>query len=128
MDLFTILGLSALILGMVLVRLVAGVCDRRRIEAHATAQGGRIVGLRWAPFGCGWYRTNGRIYEVRYHDRNGDRHHARCKTGLFSGVRWTHDHLVCRGGRVPKRDSTVILLAESRRLRAERHQRRDGAV
>src|SRR2546425_905619 len=100
------------------IRLVAGGFDHNRVSQYVESQGGKVISANWSPFGPGWFGDkHNRIYEVRYVDRDGNEHHAYCKTSMLTGVYFTEDRIVAhaRGGK-PQPSS---LEEENRRLRAE---------
>ena|SRR5215468_10415199 len=63
--------------------------DHERIRERIEEKGGKILEIKWLPFGPGWLGTRERIYEVRYTTQSGHIHTAICKTSMFSGVYWT---------------------------------------
>src|SRR5438045_2342098 len=74
--------------------ILKGSMNRSRIAEYIQQRGGRVVSITWAPFGKGWLgEKNDTIYEVVYHDQEGNQHFATCKTGMFSGVYWTEDRI-----------------------------------
>jgi hypothetical protein len=76
-------------------RMLAGALDRDRIRRYILERGGALRGIRWTPFGRGWFGDkHHRIYEVSYEDAQGLSHIAACKTSLWAGVYWTEDRLV----------------------------------
>lgn len=84
----------AIVIGLA-IRLASDRIDRNRIAAYLGEKGGAVLSTRWTPFGTGWYGSqNERIYRVAYLDRDGNEHHATCKTSLFSGVYFTEDEIV----------------------------------
>lgn len=91
----------------VMFRLQHGEMDHDRITRYVEARGGRLIDFHWVPFGPGWVGKNDdRIYEVRYLDSDGNRHHAYCKTSGWSGVYFTEDvaePLGCAGRSTPAR-------------------------
>jgi len=79
----------------VLLRLIAGSMNHRRIREYTRARGGRVTDIEWDPFGPGWFgEKDSAIYRVRYVDKQGRRHQAHCKTSLLSGVYFTQDTVV----------------------------------
>lgn len=103
------------------IRLLAGLVDKDRIRSYVAQRGGRVVDIRWAPFGRGWFgEKNDRIYEVEYKDAEGTLHLATCKTSLWSGVYWTEDRSV-RAISPPNdtADENARLREENARLSAE---------
>jgi hypothetical protein len=100
------------------LRLVAGAFDHDRVRQYVEARGGRVIEVRWSPFGPGWFaEKSDRIYAVRYRDESGDEHHAYCKTGMWTGVYLTRDEITRRADRADKPQES--LEEENRRLRAE---------
>ena len=66
--------------------------DRKRIQRYVAGQGYTLVRAEWEPLGPGWFGDDkNSIYRVTYLDRDGLRHSAHCKTGMFSGVYFTLD-------------------------------------
>ncbi|MHC5010938.1 MAG: hypothetical protein ACYTG6_08315, partial [Planctomycetota bacterium] len=64
-----IVGFLLVILGL---RLLAGHWDRQRIADYVRERGGRVVRIKWAPFGHGWFGDeSNRIYEVTYDHARG---------------------------------------------------------
>lgn len=71
--------------------------DEGRITGYIRERGGRVVGIRFAPFGKGWFgEKEERMYEVVYYDKAGNQHFATCKTSMFTGVFWTDDRITHR--------------------------------
>jgi len=104
----------------VALRLLAGAFDRHRIHVYVGARGGRVLSIRWNPFGRGWFgEKDSRIYEVRFRDLDGTVHRTTCKTGLFSGVYFTEDAILRRPARSDPDAGGTPLLEENRRLRWE---------
>ena len=63
--------------------------DKNRIQDEVEGKLGRVVSIRWNPFGRGWFFEKGeRHYDVTYLDRSGQRVSTTCKTSLFTGVYW----------------------------------------
>lgn len=86
-------GISLGILGLV-IWVVSMSMDKGQITSYVQEQGGLVVSINWSPFGTGWFGERGeRIYQVIYHDREGSRHLATCKTSMLSGVYWTEDRI-----------------------------------
>jgi len=66
--------------------------DKRRISRHITDAGGRVLDLRWTPFGRGWLvKGNRRLYRVRYVDAGGQEHRAYGSTAWLGGVYFSDD-------------------------------------
>ena len=98
--------------------LVGVFCDWDRLKAHLEDRGGRLLRMRWAPFGKGWWgEGSDRIYHVRYLDPDGNERHAFCKTSMGSGVYFPDDKIVrySQPRKVPEPD----FRAENQRLREE---------
>jgi len=113
------LGVVALVLMIVVVRLSAGVLDRDRIRRHIQMRGGVLVEAVWAPLGRGWFGGRGdRIYRVWYRDQQGNGRRAYCKTSLWSGVYFTEDEIV-GAGPTPSRAEFMDLQEKNRQLREE---------
>ncbi len=135
----------------VLIRLWIGGMNHNRIRGYIANQGGEVLGIKWKPFGAGWFgEKDSIIYEVRYRDREGNVRNATCKTGMFSGVYFTNDSIVSRARRTIIREEppryrvplpatslesvpvsslnamdTSTLTFENRRLREENQQLRE---
>lgn len=109
------------VVAAVLFRLLAGNLDHNRIRQYVADRGGRVLDIRWAPFGPGWYgEKSDRIYEVRYVDPDGNERRAACKTSLTTGVYFTLDEVVRPGHRPPEPAADrEELEEENRRLREE---------
>ena len=76
-------------------RLTAGMMNHDRIRTYINNKGGTVIEIVWTPFGPGWFgEKSDAIYEVDYHDRDGNHRRAHCKTGMFSGVYLHNDRLV----------------------------------
>ena len=112
------LGIVAVaIVVAILFRVMHGGMDHNRIGAYIEARGGKVIDASWVPFGPGWEgKGKDRIYEVRYVDKDGNPHHAYCKTSGWSGVYFTEDKIE-RTGEVG--DEKRSLEEENRRLREE---------
>jgi hypothetical protein len=79
------------------------------------------------PFGPGWFgEKSDRIYAVRYLDKDGNEHEARCKTSMWTGVYFTQDEIV-RHAKRPS-DKQESLEEENRRLRDELERLKRGTV
>ena len=82
---FAFLALAA---GLV-IRIAMHFVDKNRIKDEVESKLGRIVSIRWNPFGRGWLFERGeRHYEVTYVDRSGEKISTSCKTSFFTGVYW----------------------------------------
>ena len=106
------------------LRLLLDVMDEGRVRTYISEHQGRLLQCEWKPFGKGWLGDQSdRIYEVRYLDREGNEHHAQCKTSMFSGVYFTEDYIIrYRRGHLPKPQADFRVAAlerENRRLREE---------
>jgi hypothetical protein len=85
---------AVVIVVLILLRLTKGGMDRGRINSYIEAHGGRLIDASWRPFGPGWLGKHyDRIYKVRYLDKDGNHHHAYCKTSGWSGVYFTDDNI-----------------------------------
>lgn len=63
--------------------------DKCRIKEEIESKSGRVILIRWNPFGRGWFfEKNERHYAVTYADRSGANVSANCKTSWFTGVYW----------------------------------------
>ena len=91
-----VIAIFVFFIGLAVVfRLMAFGFDRDRVDRHFRSRGGRVLDQRWSPFGRGWFGDkSNHIYEIRYEDRDGNIHHATCKTSMFSGVYLTDDRIV----------------------------------
>lgn len=95
---FPFLMAGGFILFIIILRLAAGGLDDGRVRDYITARGGRLLSLKWSPFGRGWAGSRDeRIYEVRYLNGEGHEHAATCKTSMFSGVYFTEDQVIAGG-------------------------------
>ena len=73
----------------VAVRVVLHFVDKSRIKDEIESKGGRVISIRWDPFGRGWFfEKNERHYSVTYTDRSGANISTNCKTSVFTGVYW----------------------------------------
>jgi hypothetical protein len=98
-----------------LIRLGAGSQDNARISHYIEERGGRVLDIKWKPFGPGWFMTkDGRIYEVRYSDKAGNMRLAHCKTSGWTGVYFTDDQVMTR-----RSSEAEEIAAENQRFRAE---------
>ena len=78
------------LVAIVVIRAILHFVDKSRIREDVEAKGGRILSIRWNPFGRGWFfEKNERHYAVTYMDRSGATISAACKTSLFTGTYWT---------------------------------------
>ena len=113
----------------VVFRLIAGGIDRDRIREYVESRGGRVLEVRWAPFGPGWFgEKSDRIYSVRYLDSSGNEHDAHCKTSMWTGVYLTQDGMVHNAAPPVARHAPLSELeAENQRLREELEQLRRQA-
>jgi hypothetical protein len=95
---FFFLPIFALMLGLALAMwFVKRGLDRDRIRTYIEQRGGKILSIRWTPFGKGWFgEKSDRIYEVVYRDHAGNEHFATCKTSMWTGVYWTEDRVTHR--------------------------------
>lgn len=105
------------------IRMFAGSLDHERIKDYIREKGGRVLEVRWEPFGPGWFgEKSDRIYSIRYLDREGNEHRAHGKTSLLTGVYLTNDQVVRSVQRAsasqPPPDAAA-LAAENQRLRQE---------
>ncbi len=66
---------------------VAGPLDRRRIRRFFDGRGERVRAIRWAPLTTGWMSNwYNRIYAVQYDDSAGIASTANCRTSWRTGV------------------------------------------
>lgn len=71
------------------IRVIMHFIDKSRIKEEIESKGGRVISIRWNPFGRGWFfEKTERHYSVTYTDRSGANVSANCKTSLFTGVYW----------------------------------------
>jgi hypothetical protein len=113
------------IVAVILIRLAAGGLDRDRVREYVASRGGKVLEANWDPFGPGWFgEKSDRIYEVRYVDRDGNEHHAHCKTSMWTGVYFTEDTIVKYAHGHPPAASA--LEEENRRLREELERLKRG--
>ena len=105
---------------VVVIRIIHGGMDHERIQLYVEAHGNKLLAINWVPFGPGWLgKHQDRIYEIRYLDRDGIRHHAYCKTSGWSGVYFNEDNIE-QSADLP--DTERSLVEENRRLREELEQ------
>ncbi|MBL8797438.1 MAG: bZIP transcription factor [Planctomycetia bacterium] len=124
MELFPLFFVFGAIALVIVFRVVAGSLDHQRIRDYVESRGGRLLSCHWSPFGTGWWgEKSDRIYEVSFRDRDGNLHHATCKTSMWTGVYWTEDQITQYGdrqrGRFPvagDHDYIASLESENRRL------------
>jgi hypothetical protein len=82
------------LVAIVVIRAILHFVDKSRIREDVEAKGGRILSIRWNPFGRGWFfEKNERHYAVTYTDRSGGTISAACKTSLFTGIYWADEPL-----------------------------------
>ena len=63
------------------VFVLSRIFDWDRIKSHFEDKGGKLLRMRWAPFGKGWLgEGSDRIYRIEYLDRERNHHQAFCKT------------------------------------------------
>jgi hypothetical protein len=75
------------LVAIVVIRAILHFVDKSHIREDVEAKGGRILSIRWNPFGRGWFfEKNERHYAVTYIDRSGATISAACKTSLFTGI------------------------------------------
>ena len=89
-------GVFALLITIIIFwRIAAGGLDKGRVTELIRHKGGKVLDIRWAPFGRGWFASEkNRIYEVTYLDSDGNKHLANCQTSALGGVYWTEDRIV----------------------------------
>lgn len=129
-DLLLILVLAGLAAILPLALVVIGIMDRGRIKGYFASRGGRLLSIRNAWFGKGWFGNNGGIYAVRYLDAAGNECEAACQTKLFGGVYLTDDRVV-RAAKTLSSEPTPRereLQAEVERLREELERGRRGRM
>ena len=116
MEGYIIIAVVAVILAIVL-GLSHRSMDEDRIRAYVERGGGTLIDAKWRPLGPGWIDTKDtRIYEVHYLDKDGNKHHAYCKTSGWSGVCFTEDSVE---GQTDRKEDQSSLEEENRRLREE---------
>jgi len=102
----------------IILRILVGHFDQKRIRKYVRRRRGRVLHCRWAPFGPGWLgEKSDRIYVVRYIDLDGNTHVSHCKTSMWTGVYFTRDNIAKHSARVDV--NTEPLAEENRRLREE---------
>ena len=87
---------------------VRGSNDRQRIRGYIQSRGGKVVSISDG--------DKDRTYVVRYFDRDGNKHQARCHTTGWIGVFFADDQIVERR---QAGETTATLEEENRRLREE---------
>ena len=87
----SILEVLAILVLAIVIRIMQGYFDRKRIQEYVEGRGGKIIDIAYLRFGPGWLGSNERIYQVSYRARDGRDATAICKTRAFSGVYWTGD-------------------------------------
>ena len=93
-EIFAVLIVGCVILSVV-IRLIAGSFDGRRVERYLRDMDCELIGKCWDPFGPGWFGSKySRIYAITYRDRDGRVHRAHVKTSAMSGVYLTNDRIV----------------------------------
>ena len=108
-------------------RLIAGMMNHERIRTYIKNKGGNVIRIVWTPFGPGWLgEKSDAIYEVDYHDRDGNHRRAHCKTSMFSGVYLHNDRLVSaakprqnRDNQEMTRQASMSVDEKNRRLEEE---------
>ena len=117
---FVILIVPLVLLLGIGIRMFAGSLDHERIKAYIRENGGRVLEVRWEPFGPGWFgEKSDRIYSIRYLDREGNEHTAHGKTSLLTGVYLTNDQVVRSVQPSQPPPDAAALAAENQRLRQE---------
>ena len=102
------------------IRLIAGSFNHERIREYIENKGGIVKEIQWSPFGPGWFgEKSDAIYEVKYRDRDGNKHLAYCKTSMFTGVYLTEDKIIGKKKQPPE---NLSLEEENRRLKEEIRQ------
>jgi hypothetical protein len=114
----------------IVARIIAGRADDGRVRDYIAERGGRLVSCEWTPFGTGWFgEKSDRIYEVVYIDKDGNEHHAECKTSMTTGVYFTEDRITRAARRpvaAPKPASRLSELErENQQLREELRKARE---
>lgn len=85
MNIFAVAMLAALA-----IRIVMHFVDKSRIRHEIESKSGRVVAIKWNPFGRGWFFERGeRHYQVNYIDPSGATISTGCKTSLFTGIYWS---------------------------------------
>ncbi len=98
MDPRYLYGFWAIIAGIG-IRIVMHFVDKNRIKNEVESRLGRVVSIRWNPFGRGWLFEKGeRHYQVTYVERSGRTISIGCKTSLFTGVYWAEGPRVAEAG------------------------------
>ncbi|HIA28189.1 MAG TPA: hypothetical protein EYN79_08790 [Planctomycetes bacterium] len=115
---FYIVGVICLV---VVIRVVAGILDKQRIEGEINGKGGTIESIRWTPFARGWLGSkNERFYEVVWEDSDQLRRRATVKTAMLAGNYFADSEVT--GGETG--DTGGGLAAENQRLRRENEELR----
>lgn len=71
----------------VVIRMVAGPFDRRRIARFFETRGVSVRQIQWSPFSSGWLGNwHDRFYSVEYEAGNGDPRTTVCRTSWRTGV------------------------------------------
>ena len=69
--------------------------DRQRIVNHLKDQGGALLEKRWEPYGTrALSNRNGRVYQIKYRDRQGKVHQAYVWTSVSGGIFLTEDRVI----------------------------------
>ena len=106
---------------VVVIRIIAGILDKQRIQSEITGKGGTIRSIRWTPFARGWLGSkNERFYEVVWDDSDQLSRRATVKTAMLAG-NYFADSEVTAGEAA---DTGGGLAAENQRLRRENEELR----
>ena len=119
----------------ILGRLLIGILNHARINAHLRERGCRTIWIRWAPFGPGWFGGRAsQLYHVRYQTPQREVYECYVKTGWFASVYFRDErHIPAENagpmtyGAPPSRNrtpKTATELLEEERLRRERIRQR----
>jgi hypothetical protein len=103
--------------------------DRQRIAHEVIAQGGKVVSIRWTPFGYGWVGDSGdRVYQVVWIDRFGYRREASCKTSTLSGLYFAEKNPPppVEHSQLASQAENELLLKQIEKLKRENEMLRQG--
>lgn len=116
-----LLQLVGVLAVIIFIRLKAVSMDEERMKAYFQERGGKLIHSdRDEDAQSLLGKPKFRIHWIRYEDRDGNLHVARCKTSMFSGVYLTDDKII-RYGKPHEASPTALadLQAENQRLKDE---------
>lgn len=111
-------GIIALV---VFISLKLACMNEERVRAYFQERGGKLIHMENDERESRWTRK----YQIfipwiRYEDRDGNLHVARCKAGIFTGVYLTDDKIIRYGKAYEAPEASLAdLQAENQRLKAE---------